>query len=54
MNAGYQLKVSMDDKEITLVIRTDEFISYRKLIDLLRDLADQIEEEESVNEHYDF
>jgi hypothetical protein len=42
---GYSIKMSFDDKTATIEIRADDVLTKRILINRLRDLADQIEEE---------
>ncbi len=48
--SNFSIKMSMDDKVCILRITNEEPITYRILIDRLRDLADQIEED---HEHDD-
>lgn len=42
---GYNIRMSFDDKTLTLTLRTDTFFTNRMTINALRDLADQIESE---------
>ena len=42
---GYAIKMSMDDKTLTLTLRADKFFTNRMAINALRDLADQMEDD---------
>lgn len=44
-NLGYSIKMGEFDTSATVEIRSDEPLTWRQTINILRDLADQLEED---------